>query len=236
MDISRSPGSRVPLIILCLALCLGITSCRSAAHRAMAQDTVQPGPVAAPVEPASPDLPLQKIASNKNLAWPLEDVRLVVDKKARTISVFSGETFLKSYPVAFGDNARGPKTREGDQRTPEGEYYVLKYTSPSFGRCFYIAYPNLRDAQRALDGGRISQSRFKQIKKSLEKKQKPPHDTGLGGLILLHGTRDRSQNGLTATDWTLGCIAMENAHILELLDAVPDSARPRMTITPWPPD
>lgn len=228
MMLRRTRTLRIALF--CAALCLCLVSCRGAA-----QDSTD-GPAAPPLQPADPNLALRDIAASKNLPWPLPDVSLVVDKQKRTIAVSSGGVFLKSYPVAFGSNPRGPKTREGDSRTPEGDYFVFKYTSPSFGRCFYIAYPNLRDAQHGLDAARITKSQFNRIKASINKKLKPAHDTPLGGLILLHGTKDRSQTGLTDTDWTLGCIAMENAHILELLDAVPDGAKPRLTVLPWPED
>ena len=46
----------------------------------------------------------------------------------------------------------------------------------------------------------------------------PAWDTGLGGAIGLHG-------GGVATDWTLGCIALENAAIEELWVALRHGSR-----------
>ena len=233
MKVRSIPALRIALF--CAALCLCLVSCRGEAQDSgNGAAPAAPAPAAEPENAGDPDLPLDAIAAHKGLGWPLQNISLVVDKKERTISLYSRDTFVKSWPVAFGSSPRGHKTREGDSRTPEGVYYIFKYTSPSFGRCFYIAYPNLRDAQLALDSGRITKNQFNRIKSAVSKKQKPPHDTPLGGLILLHGTKDRSQTGLTDTDWTLGCIAMENRHLLELLDAVPDGAKPRLTIRPWP--
>ena len=184
--------------------------------------------------PAQPGEPLTEICKQKKIPWPLKNARMIVDKKKQTLQLLSGETPLKTYPVAFGSHPQGPKEREGDGRTPEGTYYIFKYSSPSFGRAFYIAYPNRDDAQRGLHQGLIDQKTFRRITKSLDAKQQPPAGTGLGGYILLHGVKDRTQQHLTDTNWTLGCIAMENAHILELLDAIPDAARPEMTILPFP--
>ena len=45
-------------------------------------------------------------------------------------------------------------------------------------------------------------------------KQCPPWDTSLGGEIFIHG-------GGTASDWTWGCVALENDAVRELFDAVP---------------
>jgi len=65
---------------------------------------------------------------------------------------------------------------------------------------------------------------------ALDREALPPHGTALGGLILIHGTRDRRLRPLTASSWTDGCIALENHDVLELLTAFAPSDRPRVTI------
>jgi murein L,D-transpeptidase YafK len=45
---------------------------------------------------------------------------LVVEKGARRLSAYSHDALIRSYPVALGREPVGPKTREGDRRTPEG--------------------------------------------------------------------------------------------------------------------
>jgi len=50
--------------------------------------------------------------------------RIVVQKSARTLSVFRGNVLLKTYKVALGPNPKGHKEREGDGRTPEGIYTI----------------------------------------------------------------------------------------------------------------
>jgi lipoprotein-anchoring transpeptidase ErfK/SrfK len=44
-------------------------------------------------------------------------------------------------------------------------------------------------------------------------KRGPPQNTKLGGLIYIHGNGSR-------TDWTWGCVALENWEFKELYDAI----------------
>ena len=161
-----------------------------------------------------------------------EGLRLVVSKSRYRLDVWRGERLVKAYPIAMGDPV-GAKRRQGDQRTPEGTYTLVPHhPSPSFGGCFYICYPNRDDAVRGLEAGLIDRPTQARIDRALEEGRLPPHGTNLGGLILLHGTRDREALGLTETNWTLGCIAMENADLLELLSVFGRRDRPTLRIDP----
>jgi len=102
---------------------------------------------------------------------------------------------------------------------------MVKNISPSFAESFYISYPDIADAKRGLATGLISKKQYNAIEKAIASGGKPPYSTALGGLILLHGTKNRDEEGLTTTDWTAGCIAMENSHIMELYRAVKSGAR-----------
>ncbi len=66
----------------------------------------------------------------------------------------------------------------------------------------------------------------------MQRGDKPPHQTPLGGLILIHGTKKRWIPGLTRTNWTDGCIAMENDDLQELLAAFDSHDRPIVRILP----
>ena len=129
--------------------------------------------------------------------------RVVVLKSERKLILMNGDRQLKEYRIALGRNPVGPKTQEGDGRTPEG-HYVIDYrkADSSFHRALHISYPSPDDAAQA--GAR-----------------------GLnpGGLIMVHGIR----NGLGVVgrlhriaDWTNGCIAVTNAEIEEIWRTVPD--------------
>jgi L,D-peptidoglycan transpeptidase YkuD (ErfK/YbiS/YcfS/YnhG family) len=54
----------------------------------------------------------------------------------------------------------------------------------------------------------------------------------VGGLILFHGTKDRSGIPLTKINGTSGCIAMENDHLVELLGTFEPDGRPSLDIRP----
>lgn len=158
---------------------------------------------------------------------------LEVSKGRYRLDVKRGDAVLKVFAVALGGDLVGPKRRAGDGCTPEGRYVLIPHhASPGFGPCFYICYPNEEDGRHALAEGRIDKPALARITTALHRGHRPPADTPLGGLILLHGTRERSLPALTATNWTDGCIAMENAEVDELLAAFSPADRPVLTIRP----
>jgi murein L,D-transpeptidase YafK len=160
-------------------------------------------------------------------------LELEVTKSRYRLDVRRGSQLLKVFPVALGGRPERPKTRTTDGRTPEGRYRLIPHhPSPGFGPSFYIGYPNEDDARRGLAEGRITESVLRRISAALGRGDRPPEDTPLGGLILLHGTRQRSTPALTATNWTSGCIAMENADVEELLAVFSPRDRPLLTIRP----
>src|SRR5690606_4165113 len=50
--------------------------------------------------------------------------RIVVDKSERRLTLYREGQPLKSYHASLGRSPVGPKEREGDGRTPEGEYII----------------------------------------------------------------------------------------------------------------
>ena len=61
--------------------------------------------------------------------------------------------------------------------------------------------------------GLISRIEHDAIVKAIKKKKVPPQNTALGGEIYIHGQGAKS-------DWTWGCIALENEDIAELYGVV----------------
>ena len=83
-------------------------------------------------------------------AKPLRADRVVVLKKERTLQLFSQGTVIKTYKVALGGDALGPKTRQGDHKTPEGIYVLDSRNAHSqFYKSIHISYPNTRDRAAA---------------------------------------------------------------------------------------
>jgi murein L,D-transpeptidase YafK len=104
---------------------------------------------------------------------------------------------LKTYKIALGSEPIGPKTRQGDHRTPEGDYVIDRRNVQSqFHRSLHISYPNAADRDHARKLG-----------------------VSPGGDIFIHGL----PNGYgfiggahRARDWTDGCVAVTDQEIEEI--------------------
>jgi murein L,D-transpeptidase YafK len=58
--------------------------------------------------------------------YPLRSLLIHVDKSIRKIYLLDGGQIVKEFNIALGENPKGHKQQEGDERTPEG-IYVLDY-------------------------------------------------------------------------------------------------------------
>ena len=123
---------------------------------------------------------------------------------------FTTSAGCKLYSVS--NDVRG--CRGGTIRTPEGEFYVfVKNPKSSYYLSLGVSYPNAEDAERGLRDGLITRAERDAIAAAARAKTMPPQTTRLGGLIYIHGNGSRS-------DWTLGCVALEDREMKELFDAV----------------
>ena len=145
---------------------------------------------------------------------PLRAPRIVVKKKARQLLLYSGDELVRTYRVGLGLNPEGDKIREGDRRTPEGKFYIFTKNSKSaYYLSLGLSYPNAEHAKRGLRDQLITKGQFEEIMRALKAGRRPPQNTALGGEIYIHGNGARS-------DWTWGCVALENEDIRELFNAV----------------
>ncbi len=131
--------------------------------------------------------------------------QVVVRKSQRQIELYSRGEIVRKYRVALGGSPNGHKYREGDQRTPIGDY-VLNWRNPNsnYYKAIHISYPNERD---------------KLVSRQL--------GYNPGGNIMIHGLPNYIQSEsmrrlYTNTDWTHGCIAVQNHEIDEIWKLVPD--------------
>ena len=132
------------------------------------------------------------------IAAPLPKAdRIVVHKKDRTLELMHAGRVIKTYKVALGGTPVGPKTQQGDHKTPEG-VYVIDGRNPSsqFHRALHISYPSAADREQAQKRG-----------------------VSPGGDVFVHGL----PNGYgflgaahRARDWTDGCIAVTDEEIEEI--------------------
>jgi murein L,D-transpeptidase YafK len=123
--------------------------------------------------------------------------RLVLYKSEHTLLVVVDGHVYRSYRVALGKAPHGAKLCRGDNRTPEGAYFVARRMAQShYHLALSLSYPSPTDVQRARDYG-----------------------CDPGGDIEIHGlTKSFEWVGEyhTEHDWTNGCIALTNEEITEL--------------------
>ena len=197
------------LLPLCLIAFLVVVSCVQ--PPTVARQPVVPQPKADTKAPSVATQPQAKVP----LKLPLKNPRIVVFKRERRLELYSGESMVRTYHVGLGLNPVPDKVRQGDRATPEGNFYVFtKNDKSAFYLSLGISYPNAEDAERGLRDGLISRGQRDAIVNAIKRKATPPQNTALGGDIYIHG------NG-ASSDWTWGCVALENADIKELFDAVP---------------
>ena len=152
-------------------------------------------------------------SSAERIAEPLKEARIEIYKARRELLLFSGQEEVRRYRVGLGFAPEAQKEREGDGATPEGSYLVVvKNPQSSYYRSLGLNYPNREDGTRGLRSGMISEAENKEIDRAHERGLRPPWDTALGGEIYIHGRG-------SATDWTLGCVALEDADMKELYAA-----------------
>jgi L,D-transpeptidase-like protein len=149
------------------------------------------------------------------LPAPLAAPRILVKKAERKLFLYSGDKLLRTYRIGLGLSPLGDKVRQGDRRTPEGNFYIFtKNDKSAFYLSLGISYPNAAHAERGLRDKLITRPQYDAIIQALEAGKAPPQNTKLGGDIYIHG------NG-AGSDWTWGCVALENEDIRELFNAVP---------------
>ncbi|KAA1174241.1 L,D-transpeptidase family protein [Marinobacter salinexigens] len=129
--------------------------------------------------------------------------RVVVRKSERRLDLMNGERVIRSYRISLGDNPKGHKLYEGDERTPEGDYTLdWRNADSDFYKSIHISYPSERDRELASAWG-----------------------LDPGGSIMIHGLPNNAGDMAFAyqgLDWTNGCIAVNNDEIDEIWQLVDD--------------
>lgn len=147
-------------------------------------------------------LPIATHANQTSNTPPPPIDKVLVVKSERALHLIHRGEVVKSYRVSLGKKS-GPKEYEGDQRTPEGLYWInWRKRSDNFNLAMHISYPNAKDLKRAEETGL------------------PP-----GNMIMLHGTPEDEEYPewfFNTLDWTEGCIALNNADMQEVWESVKD--------------
>lgn len=165
---------------------------------------------------AEPDrVPDHLKINSTQLNLPLVQPRIEVIKSRRELILYSRGAVVRMYRVGLGSNPTDDKSVQGDGCTPEGEFFVCsKNPKSNYYLSLGLSYPNEEDAERGLRDELISRGQRNQIVDSIRAGECPPWNTRLGGEVFIHG------NG-SSSDWTLGCVALDNEDIKELYDAIP---------------
>jgi murein L,D-transpeptidase YafK len=126
---------------------------------------------------------------------------------------------IRQFRIALGQQPRYAKERQGDSRTPVGQYYVSeRHAESAFHRFLGLSYPNVDDAERGYQHRLIDANEWADIFFANLRGDAPPWYTSLGGRVGIHGYGGRPYLPI---DWTEGCIAVSDDEIEFIFDRAP---------------
>lgn len=133
---------------------------------------------------------------------------LRLDKSEHRLDLIAAGHVVKSYRVALGSGGAGVKRFEGDKVTPVGTYRVKGRFKGLFHQFLNVTYPNDEDRARFAE---------------LSRRGEVPPGRTVGFGIGIHGVGSRELSGThKLSDWTHGCIALDDDEIDELSRLVAD--------------
>lgn len=128
--------------------------------------------------------------------FPLAD-KVVVDKSKRELHLLKKDEIFRTFQIALGIRPVGDKQREGDFKTPEGQYTLdVRNPDSEFFLSIHVSYPNAADRNEANVAG-----------------------VAPGGAIMIHGQPNsptKSEAYYRTQDWTNGCIALSNSDMIDV--------------------
>lgn len=147
---------------------------------------------------ASAGLPVLEAAAETidAVQVPQADKVLIV-KSERKLYLLRQGNVIKTAGIVLGLMPNGHKEREGDFRTPEGQYFLdARNPESDYFLSVKISYPNERDRARAKRLG-----------------------VDPGGQIMIHGQPNApkfDERRYEGWDWTDGCIAVSNSDMVDI--------------------
>jgi murein L,D-transpeptidase YafK len=137
-----------------------------------------------------------RVGTAYNEGFPLAD-KVVVKKAERKLELLKNGELFRTFDIALGVAPYGHKEVEGDNRTPEGRYWLdLRNPHSDYFLSIRISYPNEMDRREAKLKG-----------------------VNPGGQIMIHGqpnTPTYSAGYYRQADWTNGCIAVSNSDMIDI--------------------
>lgn len=149
---------------------------------------------------------LKKLADRAQFKKPINLAQqadfVVLDKSRRLLHLMKENQILRTYNTALGKQPVGKKRQDGDNKTPEGLYFIgYKNSGSSFHLSLEITYPNQDD-----------------INWARKNKVNP------GGDIMIHGLPNEDFKkwfiNHPKSNWTRGCVAVTDDEIEEIWSMV----------------
>jgi murein L,D-transpeptidase YafK len=123
--------------------------------------------------------------------------KVLVEKGKRKLHLMKGGVAFRSFDIALGIRPVGDKEKEGDFKTPEGNYLLdARNPDSEYFLAIHVSYPDPIDRAEARSKG-----------------------VDPGGAIMIHGQPNdptRSEAYYRTQDWTNGCIAVSNSDMIDI--------------------
>lgn len=137
--------------------------------------------------------------SAASAAQKADMVRVVKSKKR--LYLIRDDAVFATFRVKFGADPKGHKVQQGDEKTPEGLYYLTyKNSNSAYYKSIHISYPNAEDKEKARKLG-----------------------VDPGGDIMIHGQPNGYEWAtffMQMVNWTDGCVALTNKDMDKVWDAI----------------
>lgn len=133
---------------------------------------------------------------------------IIVDKSDYELKVYDDEGWYATYPIVFGSKDLSDKMREGDKRTPTGQFkVVLKKYHPKWGPELLLDYPTPESYRRF--NARKQQGLI-------------PKTARIGDGIAIHATRPEEEWTVdNFYNWTDGCVSVKYSEMKDLFQYIP---------------
>lgn len=133
---------------------------------------------------------------------------IIIDKSDYELKVYDNEGWYATYPIVFGSKDLGDKMREGDKRTPTGNFKIIqKRINPKWGPQMLLDYPTPESYRRFNE--RKSQGLI-------------PKNARIGNGIAIHATRPQEEWTVdNYYNWTDGCISVKYSEMQDLYSYIP---------------
>ena len=134
---------------------------------------------------------------------------IVIDKSDYELKVYDEEGWFATYPIVFGGKDLGDKMKEGDRKTPNGNFKVLlKKINSKWGMELLLDYPNKESIQKFKD---------RKLRGIIPKNAK------IGSGIAIHATRPEEEWTVdNFYNWTDGCVSLKFSEMKDLFSYIPE--------------